>query len=301
MRYILHYTEPGDIVFDGFCGTGMTGVAAQLCGDEATVESLGYRMDKDGTIYQQETDENGKAIKKPFSKLGARRAVLKDLSPAATFIAYNYNAPVDFREFEREAQRILKEVEDECGWMYRTLHSGGKTEYKINYVVWSDVFVCPECAGEVVFWEVAVDQDKGLVRSEFSCPSCNTLLTKRSLDRAFITFHDFALGVPVRQAKQVPVLYNYTYARRTYTKVLGDWDRKLLEKIDAFNSDDWFPAARMPEGDESRRNDDAGITHTHHFYTKRNRLTLARFFAKRSSSLFKWLGTGIMQRASKQH
>ena len=27
MRYILHYTDPGDIVFDGFCGTGMTGVA----------------------------------------------------------------------------------------------------------------------------------------------------------------------------------------------------------------------------------------------------------------------------------
>ena len=28
MRYILHYTDPGDIVLDGFCGTGMTGVAA---------------------------------------------------------------------------------------------------------------------------------------------------------------------------------------------------------------------------------------------------------------------------------
>lgn len=26
MRYILHYTQPGDIIFDGFCGTGMTGV-----------------------------------------------------------------------------------------------------------------------------------------------------------------------------------------------------------------------------------------------------------------------------------
>ena len=24
MRYILHYTEHGDVVFDGFCGTGMT-------------------------------------------------------------------------------------------------------------------------------------------------------------------------------------------------------------------------------------------------------------------------------------
>src|SRR5690606_23192601 len=40
MRYILHYTEPGDIVFDGFCGTGMTGVAAQMCGDREVVMSL---------------------------------------------------------------------------------------------------------------------------------------------------------------------------------------------------------------------------------------------------------------------
>ncbi len=34
MRYILHYTVPGDVVFDGFCGTGMTGVAASLCGNK---------------------------------------------------------------------------------------------------------------------------------------------------------------------------------------------------------------------------------------------------------------------------
>src|SRR2546428_300232 len=32
MRFILHYTRPGDVVLDGFCGTGMTGVAAQACG-----------------------------------------------------------------------------------------------------------------------------------------------------------------------------------------------------------------------------------------------------------------------------
>ena len=29
---ILHYTEPGDIVLDGFNGSGMTGIAAQWCG-----------------------------------------------------------------------------------------------------------------------------------------------------------------------------------------------------------------------------------------------------------------------------
>lgn len=103
MRYILHYTEPGDIVFDGFCGTGMTGVAAQLCGDRKAVASLGYRVLDDGNIL----DEKGR----PFSKLGARKAILIDLSPAATFIAYNYNTPVDVRAFEREARRILDEVE----------------------------------------------------------------------------------------------------------------------------------------------------------------------------------------------
>ena len=34
MRYILHYTKPGDIVFDGFCGTGMAGIAAKMCGSK---------------------------------------------------------------------------------------------------------------------------------------------------------------------------------------------------------------------------------------------------------------------------
>jgi hypothetical protein len=87
MRYILHYTQPGDVVFDGFCGTGMTGVAAQLCSDRKTAESLGYKVLDDRTLI----DKDGKL----FSKLGARYAVLSDLSPAATFIAYNYNTQVN--------------------------------------------------------------------------------------------------------------------------------------------------------------------------------------------------------------
>ena len=126
MRYILHYTEPGDIVFDGFGGTGMTGVAAQLCGDRTTVESLGYKVEKDGTIYQQGTDDTGKTVWVAFSKIGTRRAILNDLSPAATFIAYNYNTPVDVKAFELEAKGVLKEVEDECGWMYETTHTDGQ-------------------------------------------------------------------------------------------------------------------------------------------------------------------------------
>lgn len=270
MRYILHYTEPGDIVFDGFCGTGMTGVAAQMCGDRDVVMSLGYQVKPDGTILQEDTDEEGKKVWKPISKLGARKAVLNDLSPAATFIAYNYNTPVDVAVFEKEAKRILKEVEKECGWMYETIHTDGKTKGKINYTVWSDVFVCPECTQEVIFWEAAVDKVNGKVHDEFPCPHCNANLTKRKMDRAWVSNYDSAIKETIRQAKQVPVLIQYTVNGKRAEKALDAFDLTLIEKIQNSEIPYWFPTDRMMEGKETRRNDRIGITHVHQFYTKRN-------------------------------
>jgi len=66
----------------------------------------------------------GKAVWRQFSKLGARWTILNDLSPAATRIAYNYNTPFDVNAFEWEAISILKEVEEQCGCLFETLHSG---------------------------------------------------------------------------------------------------------------------------------------------------------------------------------
>ncbi len=287
MRYILHYTEPGDIVFDGFCGTGMTGVAAQLCNDKATVESLDYKVQQDGTIL----DENGK----PFSKLGARRAILNDLSPAATFIAYNYNTPVDVAEFERQAKRILAEVEEECGWMYLTLHNpkpeqiekavsllktplpqvelqkSGLPFARINYTVLSDVFTCPECAGEVIFWEAAVDKKAGKVHDDFSCPQCNAQLTKRNMERSWVTWFDTAINQSVRQAKQVPVLINYSVGKKRFEKIPDNFDLVLIDKIENSNIPYLFPIDKMPEGYNTEQPKIShGVNHVHHFYTRRN-------------------------------
>ena len=279
MRYILHYTEPGDIVFDGFCGTGMTGVAAQLCGDREAVMALGYQVQADGTILLEEVDAEGKNVWRPFSKLGARHAVLNDLSPAATFIAYNYNTPVDVTAFEREARRILAEVEQECGWMYATRHQDGSTG-KINYTVWSDVFTCPDCAGEVVFWNAAVDKAKGAVLDEFPCPHCNALLNKRRMERAWTTRFDSALKETVKQAKQVPVLINYSVGKKRFEKEPDAEDLALIERIEGMKIPYWFPKDRLMEGQETRRNDPIGITHVHHFYTKRNLWVMATCYVK---------------------
>ncbi len=50
VKYLLHYTKPGDVVLDGFSGTGMTGVAGNICGDEKKVKELEYSINSEGDI-----------------------------------------------------------------------------------------------------------------------------------------------------------------------------------------------------------------------------------------------------------
>ena len=284
MRYILHYTAPGDVVFDGFCGTGMTGIAAQLCGDKVVVESLGYRVDKNGVISSEETDDSGTKTWKPFSKLGPRRAILNDLSPAGTFIAYNYNMPVDARAFEYEAKRILKDIEDEYGWMYETHHTDGKSKGRINYTIWSDVFVCPECTKEVIFWEAAMDKTAGDVKDVFPCPHCSAELSKRSMERAWLSSLDRLLQTTIRQIKQVPAQILYKSNGKGASKAPDAFDLSLLKKIENSDISHWFPTNRMMEGKETRRNDPIGITHVHHFFTRRDLAVMSSFLAKASKA-----------------
>ncbi|MBT6757242.1 MAG: DNA methylase [Candidatus Jacksonbacteria bacterium] len=291
MRYILHYTEPGDIVFDGFCGTGMTGVAAQMCGARDVVVSLGYQVKPDGTILQEDTDEEGKKVWKPISKLGARKAVLNDLSPAATFIAYNYNTPVDIKAFEQEAKRILAEVEDECGWMYETIHTDGKTKGKINYTVWSDVFVCPECAGELIFWDIAVDKEQKKVLDSFPCPYCDTSLSKNNMSRSKVTFYDRVANKTFITSKQVPVLINYSVKNQgRHEKEPDNSDVDLIKRIDELEITDWFPTNLLPEGSNTNQPKVShGFESVYHFYTSRNLITLAKIYSlcgKRTNLIF---------------
>lgn len=277
MRYILHYTDPEDLVFDGFCGTGMTGVAAQLCGDRKEVESLGYRVADDGVIY--DGDE-------PVSRLGARKTVLNDLSTAATFIAYNYNTPVDTAAFEQEAKRVLREVEKELGWMYETWHPNcddpNRMKAKINYTVWSEVFACPHCGSEVVYFDAAVDKETFRVNQEFRCPECQADLDKRGLERIGQTHFDAALQKTHKLVKFKPVLINYQFGKHRLEKKPDGDDLNLLHKIDNSQTNDWFPIHEMPDGE--RKGKDGyhlkGITHLHHFYFKRPLMLYSRLWQK---------------------
>lgn len=114
--FIEHYTSKGEIVFDGFCGTGMTGVASSFIG---------------------------------------RYCILSDLSPIATFIASNNTEKInDISTIRLVFERILKSAIDEYNWMYKTKYEGKNGS--INYVIWSDVFACPHCKKEYLFCDLAI-------------------------------------------------------------------------------------------------------------------------------------------------
>ncbi|GAH69553.1 unnamed protein product, partial [marine sediment metagenome] len=75
---------------------------------------------------------------------------------------------------------------------YETLHTDGKIKGKINYTVWSDVFICPFCGNEIVFYEAAVDKKEGSVKKEFPCPSCRARVKKTDCKRAVVELVDDA-------------------------------------------------------------------------------------------------------------
>jgi 16S rRNA G966 N2-methylase RsmD len=256
---ILHYTKPGDLVLDAFCGSGLAGVAAQWCG----TAPKDYRKDLEG---------EWKTAGHVAPEWGMRRSIQGDLSPAATFIASNYNLPFDLREFASQAERLLAECEREFGWMYETLHEGGKIKGRINYTVWSEIFACPECAGELVFVRHALDPATKKMRDSFPCPTCNADVTKRRLQRLYETSQDQITGALYRRPRRVPVLINYTVGKEKFEKAPDDHDMGILDRVAALKVPADVPAAELPYmhmTHERARMDSAGVTHLHHFFLPR--------------------------------
>ncbi len=265
MRYILHYTDPGDLIFDGFSGSGMTGVAAQICGSD------------DPVLKKQLKSEI------PHLVWGERYCILNDLSPAATYISYNYCSSTDIDLYDKNAKAIIEELRRQCEWMYTTSHNVGDSNDSqkgiINYTVWSDVFICPYCSKEIVYWNVAVDFKRATVMDSFNCDSCNAEIKKVSCKRAQTIFYDNSLKKTVSIAKQVPVLINYIYNGKRYKKMPDSLDMELIDKIEQVRIPFWYPNEELPKGyntEQPKRSH--GVTNVHLFYTKRTQYLLSALY-----------------------
>ena len=135
-QYIRHYTEPGDLVLDPFCGSGGTALAALMEG---------------------------------------RKAIAIDRSPAATFITKNYCTPVDVDELKEAFEELKERVKPELHWLYETRcdRCGGKAT--TAYTVYSQVFECPRCLSRVPLFdcvEVKERNKAGKWKKIKACPYC---------------------------------------------------------------------------------------------------------------------------------
>ena len=255
MRYIMHYTQPGDTVFDGFSGTGMTGVAANFCGSNSVLTQLRLNT----------------------KSAGKRNCICSDLSPIASSLSASFNSKIDVQAFITKARNILNQLKKEYGWMYSVETNTGKGE--LVYMVWSDVYVCPSCGEEIVFCSQMSDLYNGKINNNFVCPKCHSKQSKKTMNRLFESVYDDAIKDVVYMAKTVPVLLKYRIGTKVFQRELTNSDFETLQKISKLDYPCWIPSIQLKEGYNTnqpiRSN---GIKYVHQFYTKRNLILLSRMY-----------------------
>lgn len=294
MRYILHYTQPGDIVFDGFAGTGMTGVAAAACANDTDV----YARE----ILAEWLQNFGES-----PRWGARHAICCDLSPYASHIGGFYNMPVNRVRLKQEVKRIKQELEDECGWMYATTNSAGNPTGKINVVLWSDVLVCPNCGHEYVYWKHGIEMKNGRVtaKATYMCPRCSAAQSKKTAKTAVETYFDDVLGKAAQRVKQVPILVVGKCGKEKIQRAPTKYDLDLLKKIEDMKIDAWVPTSPLPDGLKTKDPMARKVYYAHQFFTKRTLIVLSKFYEKIDASpecfALRFMFTSLLNLVSKRN
>ena len=294
MRYILHYTQPGDVVFDGFAGTGMTGVATSAC--KITGDEISAR------INSEWIKEFGN---KP--KWGQRHAICGDLSPYASNIGYFYSMPINIELLKSEMQRIKKELDDECSWMYTTTNSKGQPVGKLNFVLWSDIMVCPNCGYEYIYWKHGVKMQNMRVTSldTYPCPHCGTNQSRKTAKFATESYFDEGANKVLKRVKQVPVIVVGKAGKEKIQREPNQYDLELIKKIDETPIKHWYPISELPEGLKTRDPKAREVYYAHQFYTKRTLIALSAFYEKINASpmcfALRFMFTSLLNLISKRN
>jgi len=275
--FIAAHTAPGATVLDGFAGSGSTGLAAILCGRPTD------QMRKDAKRLNLDV------------RWGARKSVLYELGVLGSFVAEVLCNPPDPAEFRQAAEQLLADVRRQWSWLYGTRDPDGNNG-EIRYVVWSDLMRCPKCNKHASLWDACVSRQPASISSTFTCPHCGNCAAVESLSRVRENVTDDILVRSRLTRRRVQAwVYGETNGK-TWSRPAQACDKKIFQAIEHAELPGNVPLLQVQWGDLYRSGYHEGITHLHHFYTRRNLLAFSALweattcFSKRlQSSLRFWL------------
>lgn len=254
--FIAAHTQPGDMVLDGFAGSGTTGLAALLCGNPPVAVRTAAAQEGLQVAW------------------GARNAVLYELGALGAFVAATLTNPPLPAHFRRAAEEVLDAVKAESGWMYAARDGSGR-EGTIRHMVWSERLRCPRCRSVASLWDGAVSRAPARIATQWTCPHCAYRAPTDTAERLVETAPDDLLGSSCQRRVRKPAwLYGQT-GRHNWSRRANAADLALLEDIQRMALPGCVPMVEIPWGDLYRRGYHCGITHLHHLYTRRNLIVFA--------------------------
>lgn len=254
--FIASHTNPGDTILDTFSGSGTTGLAALLC-DKPNEKMLSLA---------KEYDLN--------PKWGPRKAILSEIGVIGSFISNTMCNPPEPKLFNEVATDLLKRANESLNELLIAYDNEGNVG-RIRYVIWSDVLICPSCNNEVTFWDLAASREPLEIKKVCQCSRCNESINSKDAKEVFEEVYDEILQKNItRKKRKIAYVYGQTGTKK--------WHRTAIQSdLDTFNLINNFslPIGTIPKkikwGDLHRKGYHSGITHLHHFYTKRNFIVLS--------------------------
>lgn len=246
-------------MLDTFAGSGTTGLATLLC-DKPT-EELKRMVDR----------------LKLKPKWGPRTSVLYELGVLGAFVSKTMCNPPNPVVFEAAANKLISDVDASVGWMYSSKDSDGMSG-TIRHVIWSDVLVCPHCGSESLYSDVAVKKNPLRFINTFICPHCGHETDIDQVNHVTESKND-----PLNKSKFIgkkreqAIIYGHTKGKN-WQRISNEDDAKFFSKIERLEIPKHVPNTKINWGELQRNGYHQGITHIHHFYTRRNLLVFAKLW-----------------------
>jgi len=209
----------------------------------------------------------GSGMSAVASAMVGRNSISCDISPFSTFITHNYVHDNPSRHL-RGIENLVDTLEDRYKDAIFTFTSRGDSK-RIQFTVWSDVLICPNCSRDVLFWGNGVDIKTGKMPKEFPCPHCQASIKTLTAEKAHETYFDPNLSTSRKRTKRVPVLVNYKETKGWSEKTPDDKDLSVIQKYAQSIPRNPKLLREFIKGDMYRAGYHFGMTHVHDFFDQR--------------------------------